>query len=233
MLLDLGPELAEKAVLAYYHDPDQGIHGKARDILKTFQTTEAAIFDQAVVDLDHAVAHQRALAVQTILAAPVDPTKRKEVALALDRAVARNEAVASGGAMMALKKWGTVDNVPTLVKQLKSKVEQARQVAMEALGEIKDPTGAEETAKLLLVNSGLVQDRQNAQKALIAMGAIAEQATLPYLSNRDAGVRLAACKVLESIGTKASVAALTTAAAQGPGEVTQAARDAIAAIQKR
>jgi HEAT repeat protein len=125
-----------------------------------------------VQDLGADSSGYRAEAAKVVEATPVDPAKRKEVALALDAALQKPEGVqlAASAAASALKKWGGPENFPTLTKLLKGK---------------------------------------------------------------DPGGQAVACVVLKEIGTKDVIPDLQAAAAKGPPDVAQLAKDAIAAIQGR
>ena len=81
-------------------------------------------------------------------------------------------------------------------------------------------------------------DRPRARRALEAFGPAAEKAVLPYLSDKekDRGLRIEACHVLQTIGTRDSTAALeavTRSAGPLDRDLVKAANEALAAIAAR
>src|SRR5262249_31176260 len=74
----------------------------------------------------------------------------------------------------------------------------------QILGELKDERGARIVA-LHLLN---FFEREDAARALIAMGPVAEKHVISGLTNQDATVRKLVCSILAEVGTKASLAAL-------------------------
>lgn len=55
-------------------------------------------------------------------------------------------------------------------------------------------------------------DRQKAVEALKKMGPVAENPAMQMLTNRDIGVRIAACQILEDVGTMKAIPALNNLA---------------------
>src|SRR5262249_22072856 len=88
-------------------------------------------------------------------------------------------------AMKALKRWATVENVPTLVKlvagldeeQARAASHWVREPAMEILSQLKDPRGAEALASRLTD----FRDRRAALSAPQAFGPGAAKAVVKYL----------------------------------------------------
>ncbi|MCX7045945.1 MAG: HEAT repeat domain-containing protein [Candidatus Sumerlaeota bacterium] len=157
------------------------------------------------------------------------PEKPDDVAQALAALLSDRDDFTRTSAVKALAVWATRDSVPALIKALDDKSIFVRAPAMEALGRLKSKDAAEAVAKQL----PNLQGRGEAVKALKAMGAIAEQAVIPYLKDRDTFVRNEACKILEEIGTAKSVAALEDFASNGNVFDKQAAEKAIKAIKAR
>ena len=105
-------------------------------------------------------------------------------------------------AALALGVWGTTDNVPALIKLLDDDDVFLKSDVMKALAKLPDDKGAEAVAKQLPF------DRGNASRSLQTMGPLAEPQVIPYLDDRDEGVRTEACKILAAIGSAKSVEAL-------------------------
>jgi HEAT repeat protein len=104
-----------------------------------------------------------------------------------------------------------------------------RLAAIESLGKLKDPRGAE--AIVSRMSDGW--DGTKAKEALIALGPAAESAVRARLKDSNTFVKQDACKLLASIGTKDSLPALAEAAKGGNHFVKQEANAAIAAITLR
>ena len=105
-----------------------------------------------------------------------------------------------------------------------------RPLAMEALGVLKDPRGAEAVAKRLAV----ANERPQATKSLQTMGPAAEEVVIGYLKEKDAAVALEACKILGAVGTKKSLAPLRTLATDKSNkQLAQAAGEAWKAVTAR
>jgi HEAT repeat protein len=132
-------------------------------------------------------------------------------------------------AARVLARWGTAENIPALLTALESQSVMVRWGVLDAIGYFPDNRTAEATAHHLVP----AQDRQHASKALQMMGPKAEAAVAPSLTNKDVGVRLAACRVLKAIGTKASADALKQAASDSNTAVARAAEEALQAANGR
>lgn len=159
-------------------------------------------------------------------AAPLGP--RDEVAKALVGRMVDESKSVQDAVKKALMVWGGKDHVPALLPLLREN-SQIRGNTMEVLAVFKDERGAEAVAERLR-NS---VDRAKASQALQAMGPVAEPAALKQLKYPDAKVRLEACKVLEVVGTKASLAALKAAAQDSNVQVVKAAQQAAEKVAKR
>ena len=102
--------------------------------------------------------------------------------------------------------------------------------AMEMLVSLKDERAIEPIARRL----GNFFERGAAVTALKAMGPIAEDAVLKYLSHRGFDVRSEACNILGAIGTQKSVVQLERLIAAMPLDISAgAARNALSAIKAR
>jgi HEAT repeat protein len=130
-------------------------------------------------------------------------------------------------AAAALATWATPETVPALIGALKDADSSVKRKAMEALAKLKDPRAAGPLAACLK------SDRFHAADCLKRFGPGAEEAVLPYLDDDDGWVRLEAAKVLQEIGTARSLPALRQAAEGHDGLLPGAARQAVAAIERR
>ncbi len=159
--------------------------------------------------------------------------RRQEVARALEGLLSDPDMFIRKSAIDALAVWGSKDNVPALIQVLnESKGFDAtlvRHSAIEALGGFKDERAAEPLAACLEE----FHDRHTADKALQKLGPAAEKAVLQRLTHHDWQVRMAACEVLQAIGTKTSLADLEKVSAENHPIVTRRAREAIQAIKRR
>src|SRR5581483_9736548 len=105
--------------------------------------------------------------------------------------------------------WAGKDGVPKLYELLKHEDIFTRVAAIEGLAKHEGTHAAEAVA-------GRLTDghcRGAASKALREMGPAAEKAVHPYLTNADFGVKVEACRILEAIGTPASLDVLNKATA--------------------
>lgn len=137
-------------------------------------------------------------------------------------------------AVEALGVWGDKDAVPALIRAMQER--ETRRDAMEALARIKDERGAEAVAAYLEEIGGLLQ----ATEALKKMGPIAEKAVLARLNHGEFQVRLMACEILKTIGTKKSIPTLETVVDAGKDPfsgqdhlVAMQATETIKAIKRR
>ena len=162
-----------------------------------------------------------------------DDKSRPEVARALDPLVKSSDHWLREAALKALVRWGTKDNVDTLVDTIQKGdlgLGGARTAAIQALGTIKDDRAAPAVAARL----GDFFDREHAAAALEAMGPGAEKSVQPYVGHNDAGVRVLACRVLKTVGSKDSLKVLELHAKGDMNpEARAAAAMAYAAIKGR
>ena len=155
--------------------------------------------------------------------------RRAEVVKALDPIADDSDSVMRQALVRAAAVWGTTDNVPALLKCLDDANALVRSETMDLLGKLHDERAVEAVARRLLD----FLDRSAASSALVALGAGAEKAVVPYLQNTSAGVRLEACNILRVIGTKQSKPALEAAAQDSNVMVATAAKQAAAAVAAR
>jgi HEAT repeat protein len=240
-LQDAGPA-AEKAVVRYYHHKDREVRERARRLLKEYNTKLSVILEQTVVDLKSPENEMRVSCAEWFASqAPVEED-RKAVADALDKLLTDMDQGVRLAGMKALRKWATKDNVPALVEVVKDdaftiQAGELRKLAMQTLGELKDERGAPIVAARLRN----FFEREEAARALVAMGPIVEKYVILGLTEPDPVVRQLVCGILAEVGTKASVTALRrTARGDRDGNVAAAALLAantitarIAAVEKK
>jgi HEAT repeat protein len=131
----------------------------------------------------------------------------------------------------ALNVWADAASVPVLLERFSPNEKNlfVKTAAIAAVARFKTEQVAEALAAQL-AESFL---RQHVSKALKTMAAVAEKAVVKQLSHPDWATRLEACKVLQEVGTRASVAALQKAAGDSNGLVAKAGADALQAAQTR
>jgi predicted Zn finger-like uncharacterized protein len=203
-LQDMGPA-AEKVVVRFYHHKDQDVRECARRLLQDYNTAPSVIMEQTASSLKAPEKEARIncadwLAQQT----PVE-ANRKTITASLETLLNDTDHDVRIAGLKALKKWASKDNVPALIEVLRDDeftpwAGEMRKLAMQTLGELKDERGAPAvTARLLSVF-----EREEAARALIAMGPLAEKTVMTGLTNNDAAVRKLVCTILAEIGTKTS-----------------------------
>jgi hypothetical protein len=188
---------------------------------------------QLLVDVKGADRQRRMNALNRLaLAKPIDQ-RRGEVSKAVEPILDDKDLFTRKKGAEVLGVWGDKDAVPALVNLLGDGNVFVRWDAMTALGKLQDERAAEPAAARLPTQ----EDRANAAKLLISLGAKAEKAVVPYLkygdTQKDWPIRLEACKILKEIGTKASKAALDAASRDSNGLVAMEAKKALDAAAAR
>ena len=133
------------------------------------------------------------------------------------------------GATPALATWAKPETIPLLIKVLDETALLVKLAAIDALGKLKDARAAEPLAKLVAEPGPRVQ----AINALRSLGSLAEKAVQGLLMHTESEVRREACRLLQEIGTAASLPTLQTAAGDTDKAVASAAKAAAEAIEKR
>jgi HEAT repeat protein len=203
----LGPDKAEKEVVKYFFDPNNAAQQEARRITRAFGTKPEVIAAQAVAELkDGGAEEKRLIPVCSWLGqTAADEKSRPDVARGLDPLVKSSNHRVREEALKALVNWGTKDNVDTLLPLVQTGdlgSGNVRKLAIQALGNIKDDRAAPAVAARMTD----FFDRETAAAALENMGPGAEKPVLQVLNtSNDAGVRLLACRVLKTVGTKDSL----------------------------
>ena len=162
---DLGPG-AEKSVVKSFHDKDGGLRDKARRLISRYKTRPAVILDQTVTDLG-ALDQDRAKTAAEWLAKPssndalqlakAKPARRTVVALGLNRLIDAPPVFSEDNILGAVKRWGTKDNVPSLIHMLETNPFKKREVADALIG--IGPACEIEVRKLLDHQDGQVREQ--------------------------------------------------------------------------
>lgn len=230
--LTISYRLMDAAELAAFRKDQEERRAKAAEMARQAALgrpiTDAEI-TQALADLKSDKPFTvRAAAAKLAGAMPVE-ARKEEVAAALEALAQDKDGATRAEAAKGLKAWGSAKNVPALVKLVSDDNIFARHQAIEALGKLKDPRGADAVA-------AVVPDfrvRFQAVNALKAMGPVAEKAVLPLLKHQDWVVRSEACKVLGEVGGKDSVPALKDLLSDSNQLVAAEAGRALKAVDAR
>jgi HEAT repeat protein len=133
-------------------------------------------------------------------------------------------------AVAALGLWGSEDEVPALLLAMAHKDPFTRREAIKAIGGFRDPR----ILPALIICFREHATRADAGEAQRRQGPRAEREVLALLGRKDdVFLRRDAIRVLEDIGTEASVPDLREAAANGGIHLSEPAQKALAAIAKR
>jgi serine/threonine protein kinase len=188
-----------------------------------------ADLENLLADLQAADDARQQQAASRLAQVEVSPARRAEVARKLASLLDSTDLLTRSHAARALGVWGSADDVPALLRVLQDGEPQPRWGAIEALARL----GGERAIEAVAERLADFLDRGAASKALQGLGAQAEPAIRGQLTSADDGARLEACKLLQTLGTRASVADLETAARDPNGQVSQAAQEALKAIASR
>lgn len=158
-----------------------------------------------------------------------DDPRREAVCERLVEAMARASGNTDSMVWRALERWpGTAAN--ELFAEVLNDERAPRDrvhTALEVVARQQTPDAAQRIIKWIILEPRLVQ------QALIDNGAASEQAVLEYIIHDNADVRLACCRVLQAVGTRASSRALNGRGNDRDERVRAAARTAFYAIRDR
>jgi HEAT repeat protein len=235
-LIAMGP-LAEEAVRPFLQHKDAAVRTEATRILKRIGKPDPEQkLNEALGGLTDPNVNGRVKAANWLAHAEPVPARRSEVAKALEPLLTDPSPFPRSAAAKALVVWATAEQVPALIKALDQNDRATRLAAMEALGKLHDERAVDPIVRRLKD----AFDRQDAGKALIALGPSVESKVLPHLQDAEWGVKEQVCKVLKEIGTKKSLSALQAAVRKAKKEmyggyrnVATAAQEAIDAIKAR
>jgi hypothetical protein len=132
-------------------------------------------------------------------------------------------------AIRGLVIWGGRHSVPVLIDLMDKSQHRVSDEIFTALGQLKDPRGAEAVARYL----GNFFNHDAAVSSLRRMGSAAESALIQAAPANDPKVSLAAIQLLGEVGGEKSLALLQKASQARNQAVKQAARDAIKRIRTR
>jgi HEAT repeat protein len=191
-----------------------------------------AELDKILADLrsDKGFAHREA-AKRLTQVVPVQ-ARRAEVSFTLEPLLFHNSSFDQEAVAHALGVWGTAESVAPLIKVLDDKFPTVRGAAMDALVALHDDRAIDPIARRLPDHA----DRSRARHSLEMFGPAAEKAVVPYLSDKDKGLRIEACHILQNIGSRDSTAALegvVKSAGRFDTDLVKAANEALAAIAAR
>jgi HEAT repeat protein len=150
----------------------------------------------------------------------------------------RNQTVRQAAVTMVAK-YGTREQLPLLIKALKDPANgPVRSTIAKGLGRLKDPRAAEPLAEMLSMgvteNYGFRSGRDNFWvEALVELGPGAESAVLPLFKEKNVETRILACAVLKEVGSKKTLEVLKDQTGSPSKELSEAAAEAIRAIQAR
>jgi len=184
----------------------------------------------ALEDLKSADANRRREAARGLADAQPDPARRAAVANALATALSDRDENVQREALRALRAWGDRTSAAALADRCKDRSFGPWREALEVLTRL-DPRP--QTAEVLIER--MPDDYGHGSRLLHELGAAAEPALLQaFQKSPDLRVRVESCRVLEAVGTLASLPVLQAAEARtGDGTVAAAAEDALRGIAER
>jgi len=148
-----------------------------------------------------------------------EPGRRADVAKALEAALSDRDENVQREALRALRVWGDRTNAGALADRCKDRSYGPWREALEVLARL-DPSPR--TAEVL--TGRMPDDYGHVLRLLRELGVVAEPALLQAFQKApDVRVRVESCRVLEAIGTEASLPMLQAAASRtGEGSVAVA-----------
>jgi hypothetical protein len=132
-------------------------------------------------------------------------------------------------AIRGLVIWGGKHSVPVLVELMENEKLGISDEIFTALGNLKDPRGAEAVARSL----GNFFNHDKAVSSLRKMGSAAEDVLIKAAPSSDPKVSLAAVLLLGDVGSEKSLVSLQKASSSKNREIKMAAREAIKRIRQR
>jgi RNA polymerase sigma factor (sigma-70 family) len=204
-LVALGP-VAEKEVREYLTDPNQATRDEAARVLKQLGKTDRdGELDAALAGLTdrNALARKKALA-WFDTADPTHP-RREEAARALAGLVKGGDLFARQGAIAALCRWGSRQDVPVLLDALKETMLGIpnNTLIIKTLGKWGDERALPVLGELLATGSPFESDA--AVEALVQLGPRGEAEALKHLDSNRLQTKEQVCRVLKEAGTRASL----------------------------
>jgi predicted Zn finger-like uncharacterized protein len=195
---------AEKSVVKYYNHADGGARERARRLIQRYGTGPDVVLDQVVQDVGSAEQERAKSAVDWLSKTTSDdalaftktqPARRIAVAVALNRLIDSPPSFSEGMVFGAVRRWGTNDNIPALIRTLtSSRFKREAADALIALG----PACEAEVKKLLSsTDRNLVQE---AKRILDSIGSADAKfvAAIEDLKSDDRGRIQQAARMLQA-----------------------------------
>jgi HEAT repeat protein len=248
LLRQMGPR-AQRAVAPYLRHEDRAVRREALDVLEQVATEESVPALTEVLGGDDSLTRSRAL---DILARLQSEQAAAPVATLLCSVTTRSQAArclkaigpaAESAVVVYLEHedpsvvqiaWGilaeiaTEKSVPQMIEAMPREIAGAKSKAIKALARTEDERVIEPIAAELAKPW-----RVFASPALKEFGPAAEEAVLNWLSHQDPEVVVECCAILQTIGTKKSLAPLSNLAGNSDSRVSSAAERASEAILAR
>jgi HEAT repeat protein len=184
---------------------DRELSEAAKSILQRVAPQNFDAVAIALLDLKNSSVFKRREAFQVLARTPRDP-KRPEVTRALEDALLAEDLSTMDDAAAALASWAVAKTAPMLLPWVDENAGMfKRRAALTAL------PGTRDKRAVFPIVRWIIKEPELAQKALIAMGPVAEDEVVKLLRERDAASRLGAARVLQEIGGTKSLAALQRA----------------------
>jgi hypothetical protein len=208
LLEAMGPAVATKALLTQMNH-QSGLRDRVRLLLSKYGVSQEAMVEQTIKDLGSPVADVRRVAVQFMVKVGVPtPKLRDAAAKALNPLIYDEQPWHRDQAFEALAIWWNKDTAILLCKTVTDATNRdLRHRSMDVLAKTADPALAAHVAARLPFN----EDRGHAAARLRQMGRVAETAVAPYVLDKDRDVRNDALRIIEEIGSRASVPTLEKA----------------------
>ncbi len=160
---------------------------------------------------------------------PVDPNLQDTVVSAMMTLLTDANTVICDNAIAVLDVWGKPGDHRALLALLDNKMPAVRSKAVKALAKVKDP---EVIAKIV----ALAEEPRmlgEVRTAVRSYGAEAEPALLNLLENGSDRAQVAACQMLETVGTEKCLPALRQAQQSPNSRIQSAARRAVRALEQK
>ncbi len=177
--------------------------------------------------IDNSDGGVRQLGLDLLNKQPVDEALRAEVTNKVLERIKNQNDLNRDTARPLLKKWATPNSTTALVDLLDHNDAGVRHLALEVLGDLRDPRALER------IWLRLGPDREQASKVLQNYGPAAEALVLQSATDRDAGIRLEACRILNRIGTANCLPTLRQLQKDRDRNVRTAASEALVAVNAR
>ena len=222
----------DREVVKHMNHPNGQIQAVVRKMLNDHKTPDAILHEQCLEDLKVKDVAQRRAALEWLAQSNPVEAKLAETAKALVPFLTDRDRGTQDAALKALKIHAHRDAVPALIALLEGPGRNAAQhnQIMEILGELKDERAIAVIARRLTA----APERATASKVLKAMGAGVEDEVWQYLTHKDGNVKVEACNILATVGTKKSIEPLRKLAAGNMRDnAVKAAKAALEAIEKR